>query len=264
MLKTNAEAWRISTVIIVIILFMSLCISSDNSNSNASNDNTASNQLNILYLSKSMYLLPTPPETDELNKTELTSAKSLIFGHNIRDRKFNKDLAPELELWLDTHGKSGLVLTFELGFQAWEDETLVKGKFFKILFENYTTTGAKAGENAKVSYAGIEGEPFDIKYGSDNWCAIYFKVNLTGNISGTGVEIYCGAEGKISKIKIPYDQTLSAYIHGEDSDGDSTPGFQGGFIIIILGALTVIYKVFLKPPIKIKNGFYIPFSNLPF
>jgi hypothetical protein len=201
-----------------------------------------------------MYLLPTAPETSELNKTELTTAKSLIFGHNIRDRKFNSDLASELELWLNAHSKSGLVLNFELGFQAWEDETLVKGKFFKILFENYTTTGAKAGENAKVSHAAIVGEPFDIKYGSDNWCAIYLKLNLTGNTSSTIVDIFCGAEGKLSKIKTPYDQTLSSYIHGEDSDGDNTPGFLGGFIIIILGALAVIYKIFLKPPRKIKNG----------
>lgn len=249
--RPNRIIW-ISIILLLLIIFNLLCVSNNSSYSQTDNNKT-DKSLGTLYLSKSMYLLPLPPGDASENKTELTPGKLAVFSHNIRDRKLTENLKPELNLWLDAHGKAGLILQFEIGFQMWEDNTLIEGRFYKILFNNYTTTGIGiAGlENAKVIYRGYEGEPFDILSGSKNFAAVYFKVNLTINstTSTSTVDIFCGAWDKISFIQLPYDQTLSAYKHDQDKDNDDNglPGFDGGILIITLVGLVTLYFVFRYP-----------------
>jgi hypothetical protein len=195
--------------------------------------------LGIVYLSKSQYLLPDPPAAEATNKVKLEPGEPTYFSHNIRDRKFDETLNPELDLWLDASGKAGLELEFEIGFQAWEDNTLMEGKFYTIKFHNYTTKGTSGGENAKVKFLEYVGKPFDINYGSDNWASIYLMVNLTGTASSPSVDILCGANGKTSNIRLPWNQTLSKYESQQNKDDDDNGSicmfsFIFGLIILVL------------------------------
>ena len=150
-------------------------------------------------------------------------------------------------LWLDSHGKADRSLSFEIGFQAWEEDTLIEGKFFKILFNNYTTIGNPYGENISMYYFKYDGEPFDLKSGSTNFAAVYFSITLTDTGNSDKIDIYTGADGKASFIKVPYDTTLSAQAQKDNNDNNSTPGFTLGSVLIIL----VI--VFLIRHSKFKN-----------
>ena len=166
----------LASFLILLMVLNSIFITITAQN-NGPNQNTNDKPLNIYYLSKSQYLLPYPPGDEATNKTELSTSQGLVFTHHLRDRKFNTELTPELDIWLNANGKAGLILTFELGFQAWEEDTLIEGKFYRILFKNYTTLGLSGIENAKISFDKYVGEPFDISYGSD-FAAFYLLINL--------------------------------------------------------------------------------------
>jgi hypothetical protein len=230
-MKINGRLW-VSIIVVLFIVISTLNLTTLSSVSEKDDD------LGKLYLSKSQYLLPNPPGAEAANKTELEPSKPIYFSHNIRDRKFDENLNPALDLWLDAHSQAGIELQFEIGFQAWEDNTLIEGKFFKIKFNNYKTTGAAGGENAKVTFLGYDGEPFDIKYGNDNWASIYLMINISKNATKkTSVDILCGAGEKVSFISLPWDQTLSQYDSDQDQDGDdngSLCGFSFIFVLIIM------------------------------
>jgi hypothetical protein len=237
--------WVLSIVFITLIFFTTLCISNNSTNNNQTNGEEPIQNLEILYLN-SIYLSPTKAGIEESNKVELTATKNLSFSHSIRDRKFNKNLKPEIMLWLDSHGKANLKLRFEIGFQAWEEDTLIEGKFFKILFNNYTTIGNPYGENISLSYLRYDGEPFDIKSGSTNFASVYFSISLNNTGNSDKIDIYTGADGKASFIKVPYDNTLSASAKNDDNGGDSTPGFTLESLLLIL----VIFFIFRHSRLK--------------
>jgi hypothetical protein len=227
-------------ILILVLNYLFVTIAALN---NGSNQDTNNKPLNIFYLSKSQYLLPYPPGDEATNKTELSTSQGLVFTHNIRDRKFNTELMPELDIWLNANGKAGLTLTLELGFQAWEQDTLIEGKFYRILFKNYTTSGLSGIENAKITFDKYVGEPFDISYGSD-FAAFYLLVNLTDNTSKPRtVEIYCGAGDKTSYIKLPYDKTLSSTEDKENKDDQSSTCFSW---LILITVPTITLTIYLK------------------
>lgn len=240
------RSWIVAMFLVVIVILNVLCFS-NNSSDSANTDRAPTNQnIDKLYLSRSVFLLPNPPDDDPSNKTTVAPGKTITFGHNLRDKKYNKDLTPELDLWLDTHGQKGLVLQFEIGFQAWEDDTLIDGEVYGVVFENYTTVGVVGIEHALVPYREYINEPFDIKHGSKNWASIYFMINFTENSSASSIDVHCGAGGKTSFIRLPYDQTLSAYEHeqSKDKDEDNTPGFTGEMLILsIFGLIIIIAQI---------------------
>ena len=231
--------WVLSVIIVALVFSSSLCISSNSANNQKTNEKTPSQDLEILYLN-GIYLSPTKGGIEEFNKRELTSTKNLTFTHSIRDRKFNKDFKPEIMLWLDSHGKTNLKLGFEIGFQAWEDDTLIEDKFFKIIFANYTTSGNPYGENVSLSYLRYDGTPFDLKSGSNNFAAVYFSISLEDTGKSDKIDIYTGADGKASFIKVPYDKTLSSVSNKNGNDNDSTPGFTLEWVLIVLIIIIVL------------------------
>ena len=117
------------------------------------------------------------------------------------------------------------------------------GKLFRAKFGNYTTTGDQGGEFVNLTYTKYNGEPFDIKSGADNWCAVYLTIRRMDKLEDADLDIYTGAKGKISYVKIPYDQTLSSYEH-ENEENNATPGFLGGCVILAL--MVVIRKKLLS------------------
>ncbi len=249
MLKKSHWSWYFSILLILILFLNGQCLANSTLKQTRGNNDTPDGPLNIYYLSISKFLSPTPPAKSNSNKTELTVSQPLIFTHNVRDRKFDDQITPELNLWLDSRNKKGLEIKFELGFQAWEDDTLIKDKFYKILFKNYTTIGATGGENVRLHYLKYDGETFDIKYGTNNFCSIYFMINLTDNPTpSSSVDIYCGAWGKTSYIKLPYNQTLSAYEFEKEKNEKTqpTPGFLVELFFAALIATMAIYTLFQK------------------
>jgi hypothetical protein len=234
---------------VLLVVLNSLCVSNESSGSEKSDYKPSFEDIDKLYLSNGPYLLPEPPDKDPKNKTTLQPGDILYQGHNLRDRKYNPDLKPSLDLWLDTHGQKGLVLQFEIGFQAWEENTLIDGEVYRIVFNNYTTIGAAGGENAIVTFREYVNEPFDIKYGADNYASIYLMINFTENASASSIDIYSGASGKISLIKLPFDQTLSWYESEQKKkdDNDNSPGFTGGVLIISAVVLIIIFSIKYRP-----------------
>ena len=183
MRKINYWQYFISFLMIFLIILNSLCISTNANNSKDNIKNTPKEPLNIFYLSVSRYLLPEPPGNEDTNITVLIPEQQLAYTHNIRDRKFDAKNKPELNIWLNARESKGIILNFEISIQAWEEDTFIEGKFFKILFNIYTAKGTAEGEFAKVSFLKYSGEPFDIKFGSDNYGAISLSINITGNIT---------------------------------------------------------------------------------
>ncbi|MCK5561330.1 MAG: hypothetical protein KAJ51_12075, partial [Thermoplasmata archaeon] len=232
-MKINGRLWA-SIIVVLFIIISTLNLTTLSSMSENDDD------LGKLYLSKSQYLLPNPPGAEATNKTELDPGKPTYFSHNIRDRKFNENLIPELDLWLDAHSQAGIELQFEIGFQAWEDNTLMDGKFYKIKFNNYKTTGAEGGENAKVTFLEYDGEPFNIKYGNDNWASIYLMINISKNATKTSVDILCGAGGRTSFIRLPWDQTLSQYESDKNQDDDDNGSLCMFSLIFVLIIMVVV------------------------
>ena len=128
-----------------------------------------------------------------------------------------------------------------------EDRTLLPEKTYKILFKDYTTSGSITGENLKLIYTKYEGKTFDIKYGNDNWCAVYLTIIRTDNETASKLDVYAGAENKTSQITIPYDKTLSAYEYEQEKkkeeENKSTPGFGLDQGVIALGVLLIIFYI---------------------
>ncbi len=212
-------------LLIVILILTTLCYGSDDKNESTKNKNPPPDvELDKLYLGKS-YLLPDPPGSAPANKTELPAMNHSTFTHNIRDRKFNDKLKPELRLWVNTQGTKGIRLEFEIGFQAVEDNTIIPNKRFKILFSNYTTQGTIEPEYINLTFLKFDGAPFDINPGVENWCSVYLTIRRTDDMTNSKLYIFTGAEGKISYIIIPYDRTLSSYEHEKEDESENTPGF---------------------------------------
>lgn len=241
--KNSTWLWLISLALIFLTIISTLCVGNDNSDNDSKYDYEPPDQeLEKLYLSEN-YLLPQPPSHDSNNKTELLAQNRTIFGHNIRDRKFNNKITPELNLWINSHGRSGIELEFEIVFQAVEDNTLLPHKTFKILFENYTTNGSTENENLMPAFIKYDGKYFDIQYGNENWSSIYLKIQRTDNFTDTIVDIYFGSEQKVSYIKIPYDKTLSFYEYEKEKEEENqaTPGFTAIQVVLVLGILISIF-----------------------
>lgn len=240
----NGKIWLkvISVSIIILLVFSCLCTGEQTSRKGEEEKDIPDVDLEILYLGQS-YLLPTPPGPGVKNKTEISAQQQISFSHNIRDRKFNEDLKPELNIWVKSQGKSGMKLEFEIYFQMVEDATVKPNKKYKIIFGNYTTSGLSEFENITLPYLSYKGKPFDIKYGSENWCSVTLIITRTDNETKEKLHIYLGADEKVSFIKIPYDITLSAFEHEnkEKKDDKNTPGFEFGLIIVTLLIITLKY-----------------------
>jgi hypothetical protein len=133
-------------------------------------------------------------------------------------------------------------LDFVITFQAVEDSTIITGKTYKILFQNYSTNGSTNIEKITPKFANYDGKTFDIKYGNENWCTVNLTVIRSDSLSNASLEIFCGAEEKISFIKIPYDQTLSFYEfeQEENKDDQATPDFTLGQVVISIGLIIVV------------------------
>ncbi len=240
----NDRYWlRIGTIFFTFLLLFSSTCSCVSSNSEVKTKEPVSNQnLGLLYLSH-YYLIPYKPGDDNANKTALLANNQSIFSHSVYDRKFNKNIIPELNLWLDDNSKAGLELEFEVIVQAVEQSTVVQGKSYKMVFKNYTTTGYQGPKNVKIEFINYFGEPFDIKYGENNWANIALVIKRIDNESVTKLQIYHGANGKASYIKLPWNQTLSREEYESEKDKNDTPGFEAGiaFIGIIILVIILIF-----------------------
>ena len=104
------------------------------------------------------------------------------------------------------------------------------------IFENYTTKGSSSSELIQLTSTKYEGTPVDIKaaeYGGN----VSVMIWRTDNIEDVDLQIYCGAEGKISKIRIPYDKSLSSTQKDKE---DETPMDSGILLIIAIGVSSII------------------------
>jgi hypothetical protein len=229
------------SILIFVLTITALCNGNDDKGESVNNKKTPPDvELEKLYLSK-YYLVPNQPGDDSTNKTEILAMNQSTFSHNIRDRKFNEKLKPKLKLWVDAHGKSGIKLEFEIGFQAVEDNTIIPNKNFKIIFPNYTTAGNQEPEYINLSFLKFDGEPFDIQPGADNWCSVYLTIKRTDELTNSKLQVYTGANGKNSYIIIPYDKTLSSFDQGAEDESGNTPGFEFETVVIAIFILITIY-----------------------
>jgi hypothetical protein len=231
-----------SAIFIIIIIFTSLCTSTDSSSEKQENHEPPEVEYDTLYIGTD-YLLPDPPGPDKNNKTELLANNKSTFGHNIRDRKYNDQIDPSIYLWLNTKGKKGLSLEFEITFQMVEDNTVKPDKKYKISFDSYVTKGNSSLEIVNLTFSQYDGKPFDIKYGNDNWCMVYLTISRIDNKTDSKLLVFSGANDKISYIKIPYDRTLSSYEYEKEKEKDNknTPGFSIGYGIAAFVTLLIFY-----------------------
>jgi hypothetical protein len=252
--KRTSQLWFVSILLIIIITLTTLCVGNNsNDDDEKKYDNINPDEHLELFYIGANYLIPDPPDAGSENITELSALDQKSFGTSIFDRKFNNDFTPELHLWLDTNDKEGLRLEFEIFFQAVEDNTILPDKNFKALFESYTNNNISGVKYSNISFIEYAGEPFDIKPGAENLCHVTLTVKRTDNITNSIVHIYVGAENKTSFIRIPYDQTYSAYEYAREQDREkdkkSTPGFTA-IQLVVVTSIALLFHFFIKAPPK--------------
>jgi hypothetical protein len=205
--------------------------------------------LDTLFLSK-YYLVPERPGDDPSNYSTLSAENTISFGHNIRDRKLDRSIIPELNLWLDDGGNAGIELEFEIRVQAVKDNTVVPDKSFWMLFKNYTTIGKSGPQPVNIGFINYAEETFDIDKGMDNWAIFTLTIQRTDNLTGSDLRIYHGADGKASYLKLPWNQTLSKFEYeNEKNDDNDVPGFElalFAFAFIVIIAFVQILKSHYK------------------
>lgn len=254
--KKASQLWFVSIFLMLIITLTTLCVGNNSTDDNEKKyDNINPDEHLELFYIGANYLIPDPPDASSENITELSALDQKSFGTSIFDRKFNSDFTPELHLWLDTNGNEGIKLEFEIFFQAVEDNTIIPEKNYKALFKNFTNSGTSGVKYLNISFNEYKGEPFDVIPGAENLCHVTLTVKRTDNITNSIVYIYVGAENKTSFIKIPYDQTYSAYEYAREQDKEkdkkSTPGFTASELVIVSSVALLFYFFIKDPPRRI-------------
>jgi len=229
-------------LILILAIFTNPFSSTDNTSSVSAATDT---ELDILYLhgrsDGATLLQPYAPGEAARNHTILNTTHARKFGHNILDRKYNSGLDPEVNIYIDSFDTPGLVLNFKIEIYMFEGNTLLTEPQAVAIFSNYTTKGSLLPELVEIKSTEYDGKPVDIESGGGFGASIRLTIWRTDGFKNDNVKIYCGADGKVSWIRIPYDKSLSSE---KKDDDESTPMDSGLLLIMAISSycLFVYYR----------------------
>ena len=241
--STNLIIWVIA-VFAIIVMVISVFNMPYSDNDNATSEATSSEtRLDILYLhgavGKATLFQAYAPGDSPQNVTIMNTTTDRKFGHNILDRKYNSAIKPAVNIYVDSSKTEGLVLNFKLEFYLIEENRLATSPVATAIFDNYTTKGTSEQELIELKSTKYEGTPVDIQTGEGYGASVRLTVWRTDKLDEVDLNIYCGADAKISWIQIPYDKSLSST--QKDDNDKSTPMGSGvlAIVAIMAGSLVV-------------------------
>jgi hypothetical protein len=230
---TSAFIWSVAILALMVLILASLTDPFSVSKSASSDSTPTETELDILYLhgrsDGGTLLQPYSPGDSSKNYTLINSSRDRKFGHNILDRKYNSNLKPEVNIYIDSFDTPGMILNFKIEFYLFEGNTLLTEPVATAVFSNYTTKGSLLPELIELKSSKYEGEPVDIESTGGFGASVRLTVWRTDNLDQSDVKVLCGSEGKVSWIRIPYDKSLSS----TKKNGEDTTPMDSGLLLIM-------------------------------
>lgn len=238
----NKYIWAAAILALVILIIASFNNPLSVSDNASSGSTTTDTDLDILYLhgrsDGGTLLQPYAPGDSAKNYTLVNTTHTRKFGHNILDRKYNSELKPEVNIYVDSFDTPGMVLNFKLEFYLFKDNALATEPVATAVFSNYTTKGSLLPEFIEIKSTEYEGQPVDIGSSGGFGASVRFTVWRTDGLKDDYVKFYCGADEKVSWIRIPYDRSLSST---KKNDDDSTPMDSGLLLILAISSYCIFF-----------------------
>jgi hypothetical protein len=229
----------LALIILIIAIFNNPFSVSDNASSGSTTTDTG---LDILYLhgrsDGGTLLQAYAPGDSAKNYTVVNTTHARKFGHNILDRKYNSELRPEVNIYIDSYDTPGMILNFKLEFYLFDGNTLATEPVATAVFSNYTTKGSLLTEFVEIKSTEYEGKPVDIGSGGGFGASVRLTVWRTDDLKNNDVKLHCGADGKVSWIRIPYDRSLSST---KKNDDNSTPMDSGLLLIVAISTYCIFF-----------------------
>ena len=233
----NKYLWAAAILALIILIIASFNNQFPVSDNASSNSTTTDNDLDILYLhgrsDGGTLLQPYAPGDSAKNYTVVNTTHTRKFGHNILDRKYNSELKPEVNIYIDSYDTPGMILNFKLEFYLFEDNALATEPVATAVFNNYTTKGSLLPEFVEIKSTEYEGKPADIGSSGGFGASVRLSIWRTDELKDDNVKLHCGVDGKVSWIRIPYDRSLSST---KKNDDDSTPMDSGLLLILAISS----------------------------
>jgi hypothetical protein len=231
----NKFIWAAAILALLILILASITDPFSVSNIARSDSTTNETELDILYLhgrsDGGTLLQPYSPGDSAKNYTLINSTQERKFGHNILDRKYNSNLKPEVNIYINSFDKTGMILNFKIEFYLFEGNTLLTEPVATAIFSDYTTKGSLLPELIELRSSKYDGEPVDIESTGGFGASVRLTVWRTDNMEQHDVKILCGANEKVSWVRIPYDRSLSST---RKNGEDSTPMDSGLLLIVAI------------------------------
>jgi hypothetical protein len=240
---------KIIITLVSLILFLAFFINSAYADEGGNENNGYEIVLNKYYFGKdefnTTWLMPAPPGDGRYNFTEVTPEDELAVSQGIIDREYDPDITPQVNLFVNTYGKAGMVINIQMEFMYFnENNILLEDEPVIAYFEPYTTTGRVSHpeeiRSASTSYSGTPQDVPTSDYGAI--ISVFISLDDTG-IDNASFDVYCGKNGYRSNVITPYAEPFIP----EDTS-DSSGYFAGmergcyvtaGIIVFVLVAIVL-------------------------
>ena len=245
---------RIQAMIIIsLFLFSSILFTSVAqtavSAQDESVDGSAVNQFYIEYrTNRTGILVPYEPDDGDEKLIMVGYGDYFNVSHGLVDRKYNPDIKPEVELYIDSHGAEGLLITVRVEFRYFVDNMLPQKANVIAYFDQYETDGDDEPELVSIRSSLYSDTPVDItdpEFGALMRLSVSFE---GGDVNDT-VDILCGDGGYHSYVITPYDRSYSSTLADDDGDDDTEPVntalcYIVGILFIVIIVIMIIYSHF--------------------
>lgn len=248
--STNLIIWVIAAFVVIVMVISAFNVpysDNDDATSEATNSET---RFDIFYLhgaiGKGTYLRPSQPGDNATYKTTLNSTFTLEIGRSMIDRKYNPEIKPAVNIYINSLETKGIIVNFRIEFYLFEGNFLPDDPVSTAIFNNYTTKGSSSPEYIQLTSTKYQDDPPEDMPAGEFGGSVRLKIWRTDNIDEVDLEIYCGADAKISWIQVPYDKSLSST--QKDDDDKSTPMGSGALLVMAItaGSLVVYYRKYGK------------------
>lgn len=208
--------------------------------------------LNVYYIEKrdnrTFWLVPYEPDAGAGKKYSLKPGQYFNISQGIIDRKYNPDLKPQVELYIDTHGVEDLAINVLVEFRYFSGQYLPHNPNVTAYFDPFETRGSDDGpELVKISSSYYSEVPRDIPQ-TDYGAIMRFSLSFESADVNDTVEIMCGEDGYHSLVRTPYDRSYSSTLVDNDSEEgievNTTLCWTVGILFLVVCVVIIIIMHF--------------------